>query len=312
MVDLRCIAAHYGISSLFQEYPDPSTLFCYHIRGFNRQGYEAGVARLEAGRVEVISGITLESLVLQFAVLYTGDHNLSCGIIENRHDKNFEKLMRNLSNHFDRAEFTEIIRIMDKYCDGSIYSLGSLLRDGQRKIIKLILQSKVSDALAMYHQFYHQNIPLMRFLNGSSTPCPEALYNAGKLALNGDLKVEFTRDILDHQTIEELLKEAHLAGIAIDAETLEFTLRKNLEQKAQQFEKNPDNYDLLKRLTAGVNLVYKLPFNVNLRMLQTIFYGVAQRELSRYREKKKQGDKSAADWVDTFKIISEKLNIRIP
>lgn len=311
MADLKCIAAHYGMSSLFQEYPDQSTLFCYHIHAFDREGSEAGIARLECGRVEITSDITLESSVLQFAVFYPGDHNLSCGIIENRHDKDFEKLLQNLSNHFDRAEFTEILRILDKYFEGSIYSMSSLLRDEQRELVKRILQSKVLDALAMYHRFYQQNTPLMRFLNGSSIPCPEALYNAGKLALNRDLKVEFKRDVLDHETIEELLKEAKLAGIALDAETLEFTLRKNLEKKAQQFEEKPDKCDLLKKVRAGVDLVYKLPFDVNLRTLQNIFYGVSQRKFSEYREKKKQGDKTAAEWIDTFEVLSEKLHIRI-
>lgn len=311
VVDLRSVASHYAISTIFEYFPDRSSVFCYNVRRLSYYGAEAGTARLATGRVEIISEITLESAVLQFAVLYVGDHNLSCGIRENRYDKDAEELTPFLLDHFERAEFTEILRSFDRYFQNSIYSLNSLLRDGQRKIINLILESKVKDALTVYHRLYQQNIPLMRFLKGSSTPCPSALYNAGKIALNGDLKNQFSQETLDHETISELLKEAELAGISIDADALEYTIRKNIEAKGIEFGENPYRLGLLSQINNSVKLVYKLPFDVNLRNLQSIFYEVAQRK-SAYQPEKKADHKADADWIDIFKRVCGKLNIRMP
>jgi alpha-amylase/alpha-mannosidase (GH57 family) len=312
IVDLRGVASHYAITSLFENFSDQSTIFCYNVRCITSHSAEAGMARLGSGHVEITSEITRESSVLQFAVLYVGDHNLSCGILENGEVKKFQELIQNLSECFDRAEFNEIHHILNNYFENSIYSLNSLFRDGQRKIINLILEDKVKDALVVYQRLYRQNIPLMRFLRGTSTPCPPALYSAGTLGLNGELKEQFNQDVLDHHTIAELLKEAELAGIALEADTLEYTIRKNLEAKAKQVEENPDHLGLLNQITSSIDLIYNLPFDVNLRKLQNIFYDTAQRKISDYRWKKEMGDKGAADWIDAFEAVCEKLNIRIP
>ncbi len=312
VVDLKGIAAHYAISSLFEDYADETKLYSYHIRGDDRISAEAGTARLSAGRLEITSGITLESADLRFAVLYVGDHNLSCGVGEKRPDRDFDELGQFLSDRFDRAEFTEILRKLDRFFENSIYSLNSLLRDGKRKIINSILQSKVDDALRVYNQLYRQNVPLMRFLNGSSAPCPPALHYAGKLALNGSLKAEFGREILDHDNIQGLLNEADLAGIPLDADSLEYTLRKNLESKALWFDKRPEDLEFMKRIDDSIDLVYRLPFDVNLRTLQNIFYDVTRRKFAEYGRKARKGDKAAAGWTSTAERICEKLHIRMP
>ena len=312
MVDLKGVASHYAISSIFEDMSDQTTIFCYNVRRLGGFMSEAGTAKLCSGQVEITSEITEESAKLQFTVFYVGDHNLSCGIRENQDQKEFEEIMDMVSDCFNHAEFAEIYLILNKYFENAIYSLKSLFRDGQRKIINMILESKVEDAMALYHRLYHQNIPLMRFLKGSSTPCPQALYSAGSLALNGKLKEQFSHDPLDHDIIEDLLKEADLAGISLDENTLEYTIRKKFEAKAKEFDKNPTSLDLLDRINRGMDLICKLPFHVNLRKLQNIFYHVAQQKFSGLREDKELIDEEKIKWIELFQLLGEKLNIRIP
>jgi hypothetical protein len=147
----------------------------------------------------------------------------------------------------------------------------------------------------------------MRFLKGSSTPCPPALYSAGTLALNQELKEQFSQDTLNHDIIVELLKEAELAGISLEATNLEYTLRKNIEAKAKQFEENPVHLELLNRINNSIDLVYNLPFDVNLRKLQNVFYDVAVNKFAGYRWKKKMDDESVTKFIDLFKKICENL-----
>jgi hypothetical protein len=142
ILNLKAVVSHCAISSLFEEFPNRSTLFCYDIKQVNYRMDEAGTAKLCSGCVEITSEITRESALFQFAILYVGDHNLSCGIQKVGYDKNFEELIPILSDHFDRAEFTEIFSILDNYFENSIYSLNSLFRDGQRKIISMILDTR--------------------------------------------------------------------------------------------------------------------------------------------------------------------------
>jgi hypothetical protein len=53
-----------------------------------------------------------------------------------------------------------------------------------------------------------------------------------------------------------------------------------------------------------------LPFDVNLRKLQNVFYDAAVNKFADYGRKKKLDKKSVANYIDLFRIICEKLNIR--
>jgi hypothetical protein len=121
---------------------------------------------------------------------------------------------------------------------------------------------------------------------------------------------EFSRDELDHEIIANLIEDADLSGLSLDANTLEYTLRANLEHLAERFGDNPEQSNLLEKLLAGVELVYALPFDVNLRKVQNIQYDLGQRIYPKYKEKTANGDEQAGRWVDLFDVLSEKLWIR--
>ena len=151
----------------------------------------------------------------------------------------------------------------------------------------------------------------MRFLKDSNSLPPRALVAAGEIVVNSDLRREFASDHPDFELIQTLLQEADLAGIPLDADTLEYTLRKNLELIAENFRSNPELPDLLEQMVSGIELVYALPFDVNLRKVQDLHYSVAQSTYPEFRQKAQKGDPGAARWVADFKNLSEKLLIRL-
>jgi hypothetical protein len=141
MLELPEVGAHYALSSLFGEYPEHVAIGCYRAEREDYQTFEAGKVRLVVGRARFTSVVTHESAVQSFAVLHFGDHNLNCGVRAYAGDEAYKALVDEITEPFTRADFPEILRYIDKHFGRSTYSLRSLFRDEQRRVLNLILES---------------------------------------------------------------------------------------------------------------------------------------------------------------------------
>jgi hypothetical protein len=308
-VDLKKVGAHYAISSLFEDYPEEVSIFCYSMQRLDRQTVEAGKAKIAVGRAAVTSQITLESMQLDYAVLHMGDHNISCGI-QALAENDYTRMAREVMGLFDKNDFPGIFQSLGHHFDDSLYSLTSLFRDEQRKVLETFLENTTADALFMYRQLYENHVSLMRFIKDSSSKIPKALYVAGDIVVNSDLNDAFDRQEIEHDKARRLIDDAQRAGITLDADTLEFTLRHNLERQARALQAYPENFDMLERLAEGVELAGELPFSVRFQEVQNAHYQLGQQSYPENREKAEQGDPSARRWVAAFRRLAEKLRIR--
>jgi hypothetical protein len=309
-LDLQKVAAHYVISSLFEDYPAEASIFCFTALRQEFESSEVGKAKLAVGQVNIASNITRESAAFNFGVMHFGDHNLSCGIGDISDEAGFRRLQAEIFAMFAKADFPEVLRLQDEFFGSPQFSLKTLFRDEQRKILRQILETARDDGMLVYRHLYEINVPLLRFLKDSGSRPPQVLMTAGELVVNEDLRLEFSREELDHDAIRNLIEAADLAGISLDAKTLEFALRRKLERLAEIYGQAPEDIDLLARMAAGVDLVYSLPFDVNMRKVQNIQYDLNQRIYPAYREKVAGGDESAGRWLEYADALNEKLLIK--
>ncbi|MEJ2660434.1 MAG: DUF3536 domain-containing protein [Desulfobacteraceae bacterium] len=311
MVDLKKVAAHFAVSSLFEDYPDRSSIYSFDVRQHDYQCAEAGKAKLAVGHVTIASHISRESSPFYFGLLHLGDHNIACGISADYDQDPYQRLWSGLLELFKAADFPKILKLLDSHFQGAPYSLKSLFKDKQRQVLDLIMDATLGDLISVYRHIYAPNVPLMRFLKDSGSHPPKALSGAAELVLNHDLYQEFDREPLDVETIRFLLEEADLTDIALNIETLEFTLRKNLEQLAASFEEHPEVFELLERLAVRVDFVATLPFEVNLRKIQDICFGLIESVYHPCCRKAGQGDPQSDRWVQCFRQLAEKLRLRV-
>jgi len=310
-VDLKKVCAHYAASSLFEEYTQRAPIYCYTIDQENYQASEAGRAKLVLGRATVASEITRESAHLSFGLLHLGDHNLDCGVRGFQGEETYQPMVKEVFEAFDRADFPETVRLVDKYFEGSTYSLTSLFRDEQRRILDIILESTLADAEAICRQLYETNAPLMRFLKDSGTPPPKALYAAAGVVLNASLRRAFENEELSSELIDTLLDESRSEGIPLDEQTLEYALRQSLESMGERLIANPSELPLLQRLEAAISLTSSLPFQVNLWKLQNTCYELLLTRYPEFKATADRGDGKAREWVNLFTALGQKLSLRV-
>jgi alpha-amylase/alpha-mannosidase (GH57 family) len=310
-VDLKNVCAHYAVSSLFQDYGEQARVFCYQATQENYDIQETGKAKLALGRTRLTSEITGESARFSFGVLHWGDHNFSCSVTSCGEEEPSKPALEAVSESFTRADFTKTFRLLEEHFGPSTYSLRSLFRDEKRKILDIILQSTLIDAEASYRQLYEYNAPLLRFVTSLGNPPPDFLHYAANFVLNLSLKRAFESETLDLEHIEDLLNEASLAGVSIDAPALEMVIRKKIEGFALLLFKSIEDIFMLQELEAIITLLDHLPFKVNIWKLQNIcFQLLNSQNFIDLQEKTSQGQDEAGQVVERFTRLCEKLHIR--
>ncbi len=311
MVDLLEVGAHYAISSLFEDYAPEDKIFCYSIRRDDYRLAEVGKAKLAVGKIKVTSEITRRAADLSFAVLHFGDHNLCGGVREFIGTDGYNAMAWEVTEAFSWAEFPETIRRIDQHFGTSTYSLRSLFRDEQRKVLDLIMASSLREAWSAYRLIYNHHVPLMRFLMDLNVPLPKTYQATAEFVLNLNLRQAFEAEDLDLDYIKNLLEEARVLQVELNAASLEYALRRTLERLAERFRENMTGLALLQGLDDALALAASLPFEVNLWKVQNICYERFHTLYPQWRYRASQGQTEAQDWVGLIVSIGEKLAIHV-
>jgi alpha-amylase/alpha-mannosidase (GH57 family) len=311
MLDLERVCAHYAMSSLFEEYAEATSVYCYTVEKEDARSFETGRAKLVVGRAKLASDITGESGRFGYAVLHLGDHNLNCGVRASRGEDDYQAMLEELADTFVVVDFAETIRVTDKQFGEPIHSLRTLFRDEQRRILHLIMEPALADAEMLYRQVYENHAPLMRFMKDLNIPAPKAVYAAAELVINAALRKAFEEEDVSPEQIGNYLEEARLQGITLDADTLEFALRQRLESITYRWSKEPMDTEALQRLQAAMAEVRLLPFRVNLRQVQNLYYEVLQGLYPEMQKRAAQDDRQAAHWIEVFRDVAEELRVQV-
>ena len=271
-VTMDKVLGHYAVSSLFENYGEHVNIYCYDVDRIEHSIETEGRVRLALGRAHVQSKITRDDATLSFGVLHLGDHHVTGGVRESQDESVFHQLRNNLSSAFGRADMTEVIRILDEEFNKSRFSLSSLFRDEQRRIVNLILKDTLNSIGASFKNVYENQATLMRFLTGLGIPVPSVLSSAASIALNAELKRLLENHEIDAAAVQALVREAAANHIALDDTTIEYVMRKRLEEEAAVLVRKPHDLSTLKRLHSMLDIAATLPRPVALWEVQNLCF----------------------------------------
>ena len=309
-VTMDQLAGHYGISSLFESYGQQTRIFCYSVEREEYYLEGEGKQRLAAGRARFSSEITHETANLTFGVLHLGDHNITCGVRHEKDALDFARLKSRLGDAFLKADTAEVIRILADEFPHPAFSLRTLFRDEQRKIVDSILNGSLATAAAAYRTIYENQAPLIRFLSGLGIPIPLAFQSAAEIALNNQLKQAFLRDEIDADSIQSYIKEATISRVTLDTAGLEYGIRKRLEKEATQFASQPRNIEGVQRLNRLLDIVGSLPFPVILWEVQNRCYSPLIKTMGELTAEAAKENGAAKTALNELAQLRDKLKIR--
>lgn len=306
MIDLKKVGIHYAVSSLFEDYPERSKIYCYVIDRKDYQGIHAGRMKLAVGKICITSEITWKTECISFGVLYFGDHSINGGVRNFLGDEAYQSMKNEIIAAFESGEFADIIRLMDKHFGMHNYSLGDLFRDEQRKILNIIIKTAMEDFEASYRKMYDDNRILMGFLQETGMPIPKAFYAAAEFTLSLDLKRVIEEDI-NIEKIQGIIEDIKKWNISIDFTDMEFIARHGIESLMAVMYKNPSDVSLLYEVRKVIDVLNSMPFEINFWYVQNIYYRMAKTVYRGFLSKARSGDEGAIRWVDEFRQMGQSM-----
>jgi alpha-amylase/alpha-mannosidase (GH57 family) len=273
---LEQVAAHYAISSVFSSFSEETDLFCYHVRRLSYDIYTSGRGRLALGRAHIASAITGQQQNFSFAVLHFGDQNITAAVraYKEANAPDFDAFAAQAAEHVQHALFPEVIRLLDRYYGHVDYSLTSLFRDEQRRIIKLILNSTLLDIETSLTTIYEDHASLLHYLSQAALPKPPALTLAAGFAINAGLRRALETDTIDQALVRSFLSLAKADQVPLETPTLSYIADQRMKRAMIELQMSSGSLEMLDRALALGRTLVELPFELNLWQAQNIWYEI--------------------------------------
>jgi hypothetical protein len=263
------------------------------------------------GQVRMTSLITEESAHLSFAAVHFGDHNLLGGVRPVLRQGRYEPMKAEVKEHFERVEWPGVIRAIDRHFEADNYTTRSLFRDEQRKVLRIILDSSLEQAAAVYRHLHEDQAPLMHFLIDIDAPLPDEFRLTANVALNTGLRLALTEPWPNLEEIEAQLRAAELWNIDLDDEGLAYALQQSIDQLAIKYGENPEDLEQLDHLVVMAELARSLPFEVNLWKAQNIYWNILRTHYPEVQQAKQTSGSDDAEWLDRFRRLGDLLSVRV-
>jgi hypothetical protein len=131
------------------------------------------------------------------------------------------------------------------------------------------------------------------------------LHQTAEFVLNTALRKEFMADQLDLERVQTLLDTAAREKIQWDEAWLGYALTKRFGRMADDLAVRPRE-DSLHRFNLAVDLVRSLPFAVDLRRVQNVYYQLLQHV---YPVVLNEADEASQLWITEFTALGQKLGV---
>jgi hypothetical protein len=186
--------------------------------------------------------------------------------------------------------------------DSTGYSLGSLFRDEQRRIVQLLLDTTLAEMEGTLRTMYDDHISLLHYLSLSGVPKPPVLMLAAQFSLNADLRQELANDPFDDARLRGLLTQIQADQIEIDAIAIPFVASQRMLRAMQELELHLDRKYLDIALQV-CDVLHELPIQVDVWEAQNLWYTISRQA--------KYSATNYDEWDQKFRELGTKLDIDV-
>ncbi|MGE5402668.1 MAG: DUF3536 domain-containing protein [Ignavibacteriales bacterium] len=312
IIDLLRVAAHYAISTLFEEPEERSRIFCYEVTTEAFEKLEAGKQKMVIGRLNMRSHITQEESPVSFAVVYLGEQNLNGGVRDYLGEESFNKMREEIKSAFERFNIADIILMLDKHFGTHNYSLFHLFKDESRKVYNIIMEKTLTEIEFYFRQVYENHYQLMQAIRDARLPLPNAIATAVEFVINTDIrKILESEGPVDQEKLKKLSQEAYKWQIQLDKPTLNFAASNKINSLVEMLSDNPTDQALLEEITETMSILNSIGLDLNLWKAQNILFLISKEHLTPMKAKAKKGTQYAKKWTEYFNRLEYEMQIKL-
>lgn len=311
-IDLKRVGAHFALSSIFLDGQEPSSdIFSYATMVNEFKRYEAGIQVMTVSRVNIRSRITNHSQELDLVGLYLGAQNLFAAISRKMHDDPFWQVVHELEQAFGNGEISQVMRLMNVAFESKSYSISSLFKDEQRKILNELLQSTWQEIESSYRHIYVHNYAIMQMIANMKMPMPPAFAVPLQFIINLDICRQLQSEEINYPELRKRLEEARRFSLSLDQKLIKFEAGRKLSSMFRRLSEEPENLKLLLQCERLLALLKIILTDLNLQTPQNIFFTLSKTIQKDIAKRAKDGDETAKEWVEHFHKLADQLELVI-
>jgi alpha-amylase/alpha-mannosidase (GH57 family) len=310
VLDLLGIGVHYGVSSLFEDYPETIKIGSYTASSEKYDLTDSGRERLAIGKARLHSDIIWEEDSIIFAVLHFGNHNLIGGARKYTDEESFSLMHQEIKEAFAKSDIPDVIRLMDKHFGTHSYSLWHLLRDEKRKVLNQILNSALEEVEASFRQIFENHYSIMQAMRENRIPLPRAFSTTVEFILNTDFRKLMEADELDLERLQKLVDEFKKWSYEPDKTILSFITSERMSELMKELFRNPEELSLVKDIDNLLMTLEEVPLELNLWKSQNIYFTLCKQLSSEMQKRREKGDLTAEKWLESMSSIGSHLQVK--
>ena len=309
IIDFPRLAAHYGVSSLFEEYPQDVKIAHYGATAEVCERETRGARRLALGRVRLKSEITWEERTIAYAVLHAGAQDLTAAIKEAVDDKTFRGLCEEIKKAFAKDDPGAVLALIDKHFGDHSFSLWHLFKDERRKVVGAILQDNLKALDADYRRIFKANRPIMETMVKIQIPIPEALVGPAAFVLNADFLRLLEAPETDLERLAALVEEYRKWSLEPGPARLGFQAGRRIETLMGRWAKKPDDPSGLRSVERLVAALKPLEIDIDLWESQNLYVSQGREIHAAMADRAGRGDGTAKAWLEAFEAAGKALRV---
>jgi alpha-amylase/alpha-mannosidase (GH57 family) len=309
IIDFPRLAAHYGVSSLFEEYPQAVKIAHYEASAETCDRESRGRKKLALGRVRLKSEITWEERTISYAVLHGGGQDLTAGIREAVPDDRFRDMCAEIQAAFGRDDMTKVLALIDRHFGDHSYSLWHLFKDERRKVVSAILQDNLRALDADYRRIFETNRPIMETMVRIQIPLPETLLGPAAFVLNAEFKDLLEAPATDFDRLAALVEEYRKWSLEPGKAGLGFEAEKKIEALMAGWANDPGSPEALRTVARLLAVLKPMEIDIDLWKSQNLYVSRGRQVHADQGARAGRGDSGAKAWLEAFEAAGQSLRV---
>jgi len=311
-LDLKRVAAHYAVSSIFHDYAGVDNVYSYTVNSISieHEKMTVGKQQMVMGTVKTISRITLEQGEFSYAILHLGDHIIFGGVAEALNMNIFSEMRNDISQAFEKSDVPEIITLLDQYFGTHDCSIANLFKDDQRQVLNKILDKALNEIEISFRHVKENHYPILLAIKENGMPMPTVFLNTFEFIFNTDIRKILEAEHIEIKNLIETVKQAKRWCLKIDKQTIGFIASKRITKLMEEFKVNPGDFMQMKTIENIFKVLRPLDLPLRIWEAQNIYFFIRKEQFDRMNAKSKQDDKEAKRWCVNFNALGNMLSIR--
>lgn len=309
IVSIKQVVSHWAISSLFENYTEETSLYCYKIRTIDYKKVKKGNTAVILGRIEITSTITYEHHDMIFALLHYGGEDFHCVIKSFTSNAEYNIVKTDIVNKFYSLPLTEVIRGLDEHFGREYFTLKDLFIEERRKIINILIKEQLDKFTSTYRDLYEESKGPMMQLSELGLKVPSEFKIAAEYTLSKSFNelISEAEDLADNDILQKALdlsEEAEKLDIVLDTLLSVKHFNSYITSKTKELAYTMEIY-LCEEIIKLISVADKLSLKLNLTEPQNIYFNSILSKIPNLIKAMRKSDNA----LDEKKAIGTLLNL---